>query len=118
MLDKVLEVIDKPWGKEELLEKNDCYMVKRLTMNSGQCCSIQFHEKKVETVYVLSGILKLHIGPALEYLSVIKMKAGEFITIHPQRVHRMEAEETAVYLEASTPEMTDVVRLEDKYDRA
>ena len=56
---KEIKVIEKPWGKEELLEKNDKYMFKRLTMHKGHACSLQYHEVKTETVYLLSGSLKV-----------------------------------------------------------
>lgn len=110
-------IIEKPWGKEELLEKNDKYMFKRLTMHKGHCCSIQYHEKKIETVYLLSGSLKIYIGDKLEKLDEIYLKPHDYITLKPFKVHRMEAVTDAVYLESSTPELDDVVRLQDNYKR-
>lgn len=111
-------VIEKPWGKEELLEKNDRYMFKRLTMFQGHACSLQYHEIKAETVYLLSGSLKVYIGDKEDELDEIIMKSGESITLYPFKIHRMEALEDSVYLEASTPELEDVVRLQDRYKRA
>ncbi|WP_293749412.1 cupin domain-containing protein [uncultured Paraglaciecola sp.] len=113
-----LTLIEKPWGKEELLEHNARYMFKRLTMLKGHACSLQYHEIKTESVYVLSGILKLYIGDSKEELSEQLMHPGDFITLNPFKVHRMEALEDTVYLEASTPELEDVVRLEDRYKRS
>ncbi|MCP4049677.1 MAG: cupin [bacterium] len=110
-------VIEKPWGKEELLEKNEKYVVKRLTMHKGHCCSIQYHEYKTETVYLLKGSLKIYIGDTKEELDEMVVNQDDFITLNPYRIHRMEAIEDAVYLEASTPELDDVVRLEDNYKR-
>lgn len=108
----IIEKIEKPWGSEEILEINNEYMVKRLTMLKGHRCSLQYHNDKKETIYVLSGKLKI------EYGNVSKVfEPGEFISIFPTTVHRMEAVEDSVYLEASTPEMYDVVRLEDDYKR-
>ena len=112
-----MRVIDKPWGKEELLEVNEKYMVKRLTMNKGHRCSIQYHNRKTETIYALSGLLKISHGAASEQLMDVVLPPGEYMTITPGVVHRMEAVETAVYLEASTPELDDVVRLADDYNR-
>ena len=109
-------VIEKPWGKEELLEKNDRYMVKRLTMYKGHACSLQYHEYKRESLYVLSGVLTVFFGENETECTV--MKAHDFMTIEPHRIHRMEAVEDAVYLEASTPELEDVVRIKDRYNRA
>lgn len=113
-----MTLISKPWGQEELLEKNDRYMFKRLTMKQGHACSLQYHEVKTESVYLLSGSLKIYAGDSAENLQEWIMKPGECVTINPYRVHRMEAITDAVYLEASTPELEDVVRLEDRYQRA
>lgn len=113
-----MTIISKPWGQEELLEKNDKYMFKRLTMKQGHACSLQYHEVKTESVYLLSGSLKIYAGENATELEEWVMKPGEYITIKPFRVHRMEAMTDSVYLEASTPELEDVVRLEDRYKRA
>lgn len=110
-------IIEKPWGKEELLEHNPKYMFKRLTMLKGHACSLQYHEVKTESVYVLSGTLKLYIGDSEHELDEELMHPGDFITLNPYKVHRMEAIEDTVYLEASTPELEDVVRLQDRYHR-
>lgn len=112
-----MQVIEKPWGKEELIEINDKYMVKRLTMHKGHKCSLQLHNHKCETIYVLQGVLKITHGPDQNTLEDSFFAAGEGMTLRPGVVHRMEAIETAVYLEASTPEMDDVVRLQDDYQR-
>jgi len=111
-------VIEKPWGKEELLEKNDKYMFKRLTMFKGHACSLQYHEIKAESVYLLSGSLKVYIGDKEDELDEIVMKPNDSMTLYPFKIHRMEAMEDSVYLEASTPELEDVVRLQDRYKRA
>lgn len=110
-------IIEKPWGKEELLEKNEHYMFKRLTMYKGHACSLQYHEKKAETVYLLSGSLKVYMGDKEDMLDEIIMKPQDSITLYPYKIHRMEALEDSVYLEASTPELEDVVRLQDRYKR-
>jgi len=110
-------VIEKPWGREEVIEVNQKYMVKRLTMWAGHRCSLQFHNIKRETIYVLSGLLKISQGPDQSTLTEKLYRAGEAITIEPGVVHRMEGVEDSVYLEASTPEMDDVVRLVDDYQR-
>ena len=112
-----MKVIEKPWGKEEVVEINERYMVKRLTMHRGHRCSLQYHEKKHETIYVLSGRLKIFSGPNKDKLADQVYGPHSFMTIPPLVVHRMEAVEDCVYLEASTPEMEDVVRLGDDYKR-
>ena len=112
-----MRVIDKPWGKEELVEINDRYMVKRLTMWKGHRCSLQYHEIKQETVYVLLGSLRVLSGHLQDQLDLRLYGPGDHVTLLPGIIHRMEAEEDCVYLEASTPEMDDVVRLSDDYKR-
>ncbi len=107
-------VSEKPWGQEELLERNQLYMVKRLTMWSGQRCSLQLHRHKLETVYVLTGTLQVQICDRS-----VTLLAGTHLTIAPETMHRMSAPQgDVVYLEASTPEVDDVVRLEDDYGRS
>lgn len=110
-------IIEKPWGREEVIEINDKYMVKRLTMWAGHRCSLQYHNIKRETIYVLSGVLKIIQGASQDALTEALYRAGDTITIPPGLVHRMEGVEDSVYLEASTPEMDDVVRLSDDYRR-
>ena len=111
-------VIEKPWGKEEVIEINERYMMKKLTMWKGHRCSMQYHNIKRETIYVLSGQLRIYSGPDEQSVDSRIYTEGDTITIAPGTVHRMEAVEDSVYLEASTPEMEDVVRLSDDYKRA
>ena len=111
------KIIKKPWGQEEVIEINSRYMMKKLTMLSGHRCSTQYHNIKQETIYVLSGKLKISFGSNLDNLQSKIFEGGETITIPPKLIHRMEALDDSVYLEASTPEMDDVVRLQDDYKR-
>ena len=111
------KIIEKHWGQEEILEINDNYMLKRLTMNKGCKCSLQYHNKKCETIYVLSGELKLTLKNEDNSLFEKIYKQGEYSTIKPFKIHRMEAIKTSVYLEASTPYTDDTVRIEDEYNR-
>ena len=108
---------EKPWGYEELVECNDKYVVKKLFMKKGHKCSIQYHELKKETIVVLTGTLLISIGPSLEDLTNKIYLPGETITIEPYTVHRMEAVEDCLYMETSTNELWDVVRLQDAYGR-
>ena len=114
--DQPSEVI-KPWGKEELIEYNDKYVVKKLFMKAGECCSLQYHELKRETIYVLSGKLKLYIGNSIDSLEERIMVANEYVNIEPYTIHRMEGIDDSTYLESSTNELWDVIRLDDKYKR-
>jgi len=110
--------IEKPWGSEELIECNDKYVVKKLFMKRGHACSIQYHELKTETIIILSGKLNIYIGDKLENLSVKQYEYGDTITIKPYTIHRMEALEDSLYIEASTNELWDVIRLQDNYNRS
>ena len=114
----------KPWGSEEILEHNEKYVLKRLTMKAGCRCSLQYHEKKRETIYVLSGNLLIErMGledlkkPDLQ-VDILMLTPSQSTTIPALLVHRMEAKkEDCVYLEASTPELDDVQRILDDYGR-
>jgi mannose-6-phosphate isomerase len=112
-----MQLIKKPWGSEEVIEINNKYMVKKLTMKSGHRCSLQYHDFKKETIYVLSGDLKITLGKDKDSLKSKIYGSGDFLTIEPGMVHRMEGVTDSIYLEASTPEMDDVVRLSDDYNR-
>jgi len=107
----------KPWGYEELIECNDKYVVKKLFMKQGNACSIQYHELKTETIVVFYGKLKIYTGESLESMTVKEYICGDSITIKPYTVHRMEAVEDSLYIESSTNELWDVIRLKDNYNR-
>lgn len=109
--------VEKPWGSEELIEYNDRYVVKKLFMKKGECCSLQYHELKRETMYVISGTLNFYYGKDINNLKVKIMKAGDYVNVEPFTLHRMEGKEDSTYLETSTVEVWDVVRLQDKYQR-
>jgi len=111
---------NKPWGYEELVECNDKYVVKKLFMTKGNACSVQYHQLKTETITVLTGLLRIYIGEIGEPINELSYKdysLGQTITIKPYTVHRMEAIEDCLYIECSTNELWDVVRLQDNYNR-
>lgn len=108
-----MRVIEKPWGKEEILETNQRYTVKRLLMREGCQCSYQYHEKKIETIIVLSGELTIISENGSKQYS-----PGEVVTIKPFEKHRMAARNgDSVYYECSTSELDDVIRVSDDYGR-
>jgi mannose-6-phosphate isomerase len=109
--------IDKPWGYERHLEINDNYVVKELFMKEGNSCSLQLHEIKHETFYLIRGKLKFYVGHDIDNLEVHLLQPGDHFTIEPNVIHRMEAVVDSLYIEASTNQLDDVVRLEDKYGR-
>ena len=112
-----MKKIIKPWGFEEILEINKKYLLKKLYMKKNHRCSLQYHNKKKETIYVLSGKLKIFIGKSRNKLKSKIFKKGSNITIEPKVIHRMQAVTNCLYLEASTPQNSDVVRLSDDYNR-
>ncbi len=112
-----MTIIEKPWGKEEVIEINENYMLKKLTMYKNNRCSLQYHNKKKETIYVLEGKLLIYIGNEENSLEEKIFTKNQTITISPKIIHRMEALEDSIYLESSTPEMDDVIRIKDDYSR-
>lgn len=113
----LFEKVEKPWGYEELVECNDSYVVKKLFMKTGCACSTQYHTNKRETIMILSGSLKISTGSTLESLTSAIYTPFQTITIQPYTVHKMEAVEDCLYMETSTNELWDVVRLKDLYGR-
>jgi mannose-6-phosphate isomerase-like protein (cupin superfamily) len=109
--------IEKPWGWEKWLEVNDQYVVKELFMMSGNSCSLQYHEKKHESFYVIKGQLSFEVGEDNHNLVTLILNAGDYYTIKPKIVHRMTALTDSLYIESSTNFLDDVIRLEDKYGR-
>jgi mannose-6-phosphate isomerase-like protein (cupin superfamily) len=108
--------VPKPWGYELIFAKTERYVGKILHINRGESLSLQFHEIKEETLFVVAGQLKLTIeidGDRRE----LPLRAGEAFHIAPRMIHRMEAVEDTDVAEVSTPELDDVVRLEDRYGR-
>ncbi|NNG17565.1 MAG: cupin domain-containing protein [Gemmatimonadales bacterium] len=108
--------VDKPWGYELIWARTDRYVGKILHVRAGHILSLQYHREKDETMYVLSGELVLRTRTNDEMESR-PFKAGESVHIPPGLIHQIEAIEDSDVLEASTPELDDLVRLEDRYGR-
>jgi len=108
--------VPKPWGYELIFAKTGRYVGKILHIDRGESLSLQYHEVKEETLFVVSGELKL----TLEYEGdrrEVMLREGEAFHIPPRLIHRMEAIRDTDIAEVSTPELDDVVRLEDRYGR-
>lgn len=116
-MNKEIVKVNKPWGWEKWIEINDNYVVKELFMMANNSCSLQYHEKKHESFYVVKGQLKFEIGPNKEELKELILNEGDYYTIEPFVVHRMSAIIDTLYLESSTNFLDDVIRIEDKYGR-
>jgi mannose-6-phosphate isomerase len=108
--------VPKPWGHETIWAHSDRYVGKILHINAGQELSVQYHNKKDETVHLLSGEISYRVKNN-EMLEDMRLKVGESFRITPGTVHQMVAVTDCDVLEVSTPELDDVVRLSDKYGR-
>jgi mannose-6-phosphate isomerase len=109
--------VQKPWGYEIWYALTEQYAGKILHVNQGHRLSLQFHERKDETSYVLSGRLLLIKGPSAHELTERTLTAGAVWRNLPGEVHTIQALEDTDVLEVSTPELDDVVRLRDDYGR-
>jgi len=108
--------VEKPWGHELIWARTDRYVGKILHVKAGHLLSLQYHNRKDETMHVLRGELILRTQPGTELL-VRTLKAGESVHIPPKLIHQIEAVADSDVLEASTPELDDLVRLHDRYGR-
>ena len=113
---KAVQRVPKPWGYELIYAKTSRYVGKILHINRGESLSLQYHEMKEETLYVVSGELLLTIGWEGERRDT-RLRAGEAFHIPPHMIHRMEGITDVDIAEVSTPELDDVIRLEDRYGR-
>ena len=112
-----VERVEKPWGYELIWARTDRYVGKILHVRRGQSLSYQFHRVKDETIHLLRGVLDLEVGTESGDRRTIRLEPGESYRIPPGLRHRMTAVDDCDILEASTPELDDVVRLEDRYGR-
>jgi len=113
----IAKVVPKPWGHERIFAHTDKYVGKILHIDPGHRLSKQYHEIKDETIFVFSGVLEAYVGDEETRHIMIE---GQFLRIRPGTIHRFEAPksgEPVVLLEVSTPELDDVVRLKDDYER-
>jgi mannose-6-phosphate isomerase len=109
--------VEKPWGYELIYAATDRYCGKILFIRTGEQLSLQFHKAKDETIYVHSGRLELEIGEPGRPVDTEVVGPGRAFHLPSGTVHRMRAIEDTTVLEVSTPELDDVVRLEDRYGR-
>lgn len=112
MLPHLSQIIPKPWGHELIWANTEKYVGKILHVNKDCSLSLQYHNQKDETIHVLKGSIWLEIYDTHYYL-----KSGQGFRIYPGSTHRITAIEDSDVLEASTPHLDDVVRLQDNYNR-
>ncbi len=103
--------VEKPWGKEIWFAQTEKYVGKLIYVNHGERLSLQYHNVKDETLLVLQGLAKITVGNDVHIVN------ADSIRIAPNTVHRIEAITDLIVVEVSTPEVDDVVRIEDDYGR-
>jgi len=109
--------VEKPWGYELIWAETDEYVGKILHVRAGEALSLQYHEIKDETFFLLRGSLLLQVGLSADQLIDYQMLEGQSFHMPTGTVHRMIAETDCELAEVSTPHLDDLVRLEDRYDR-
>lgn len=110
--------VAKPWGHETIWARTERYVGKILHINAGHELSVQYHNRKDETVYLLSGEIVYRVQKeGDDVLDDMHLRVGESFRITPGTIHQMIAVTDCDVLEVSTPENDDVVRLSDKYGR-
>ena len=109
--------VEKPWGYELIYGVTDRYCGKVLFVAAGQTLSLQLHNVKDETIYVHEGRARIEIGEGMESRCVEIVEPGRAFRIRPGVIHRLHALEDTLFLEVSTPDLDDVVRIEDDYGR-
>ena len=110
--------IPKPWGFEDIWAETDYYVAKRMRINPGKRMSLQYHEIKEETIFVLDGVLR--IWTTEEDDKYTDLKPGEIYHVNPKQIHRFGSppgKYGTLIMEVSTPHLKDVIRLVDDYSR-
>jgi mannose-6-phosphate isomerase len=111
-------LVEKPWGYEVRWAVTDRYLGKILHVRKGEALSLQYHERKDECLLVVRGCVDTELGGDDGALKTHRMREGDSVHLTPGTRHRLTAVEDTDIYEVSTPEMDDVVRLEDRYGRA
>jgi len=119
-LSEIPRRIEKPWGHEIWWARTERYVGKLLHVRKGESLSLQYHEFKDETILIQSGRLLFETAPAGQQggLRQLELAPGDVFHISPGTLHRMTGLSDCDIVEVSTPELDDVVRLEDRYGRA
>lgn len=113
-----IKIVKKPWGEEVWFAQTEKYAGKILKVSKGHRYSLQYHERKMETQYLYSGLVKFIFGESEDSLQELILKPGDKIDVVPPMIHRVEALEDSEIFEVSTPELDDVVKLHDDYGRS
>lgn len=114
-----MKIVDKPWGYELIWAHTDNYVGKILSINPSCALSLQYHNEKDETIYIQEGVMDFEHYNENEEPQKIKLRSGQAFHIVPGMRHRMGNSGSVVVkaIEVSTPQLNDIVRLEDRYGR-
>jgi NDP-sugar pyrophosphorylase family protein/mannose-6-phosphate isomerase-like protein (cupin superfamily) len=113
-----MKIVYKPWGKEEWIELNEYYCYKRIYINKGYKTSFQYHNEKIETNYIISGIAEIWLENDNGIIEKTEMKDNDHFTVKNKRKHRVIAKTDLILQEVSTPHVDDVIRIEDDTNRS
>ena len=114
---QVLKTVEKPWGREVWIAVTNKYALKIIEIRKGARTSLQYHVRKHEHIHVDSGLLRMEWEDENGKMVTLTLKPGEVVENKPNRKHRLIAVEDVRLIEVSTPELDDVVRVEDDYHR-
>ena len=114
---KTGEIVEKPWGTEKWIDCNEYYAVRELLVKKGHAVSLQYHEKKIETLYVLEGRAVYTTQDDEGNLVERIVGPGEIMKNYPYVIHRQRALEDFRFIEVSTPQLDDIIRVQDDYNR-
>jgi len=112
-----MKIVDKPWGREIWVAHTEKYAFKIIEVRQGTRSSLQYHVKKHEHLYVDQGVLQIEWEDDAGQMVTLTLHPGDVVENKPGRKHRVTAVEDVRLLEVSTPELEDVVRVEDDYNR-
>jgi mannose-6-phosphate isomerase-like protein (cupin superfamily) len=112
-----MKIVEKPWGREVWIAHTDRYALKIIEFKKGSRSSLQYHVKKHEHIYVDAGVLQIEKENDEGKMDILILKAGDVIENKPGCKHRVTALDDVRLIEVSTPELDDVVRVEDDYNR-
>lgn len=118
VVSKAVRREEKPWGFELIWAETELYVGKLLHVRAGEALSVQYHERKDETLHLLKGSMVLRMGDSLETFGPVTFEPGDSVRMRPGVIHQMEAVTDCEVLEVSTPHLDDLVRLSDRYGRA
>lgn len=112
-----MKIVEKPWGRELWIAHTDRYALKIIELKQGTRSSLQYHVKKHEHIYVDKGLLRMEWENNQGGMETLELKPGDVVENKPGRKHRVAAIKDTRLIEVSTPELDDVIRVEDDYKR-